>query len=81
MPTFLLQILLQFAAIYSNYQQLVATKSNQSKSLVSIDISIKYNEIAYAEKYKVANNFVGGTKKFVIDLLKTKKCRELMLIN
>lgn len=42
---------------------------------------IKYNEIAYAEKYKVANNFVGGTKKFVIDLLKTKKCSELMLIN
>lgn len=42
---------------------------------------IKYNEIPYAEKYKVANNFVGGTKKFVIDLLKTKKCSELMLIN
>ena len=42
---------------------------------------IKYNEIPYAEKYKLANNFVGGTKKYVIDLLKVKKCSELMLIN
>lgn len=42
---------------------------------------IKYNEMPYAEKYKIANNFVGGTKEFVIDLLKTKKCSELMLIN
>ena len=42
---------------------------------------IKYNEIPYAEKYKVANNFVGGTKEFIIDLLKPKRCSELMLIN
>lgn len=42
---------------------------------------IKYNEIPYAEKYRLANSFVGGTKEFVIDLLKTKKCSELMLIN
>lgn len=42
---------------------------------------IKYNEIPYAEKYRLANNFAGGTKEFVIDLLKTKKCSELMLIN
>lgn len=42
---------------------------------------IKYEEIPYAEKYKLANYFVGGTKEFVINLLKTKKCSELMLIN
>lgn len=42
---------------------------------------IKYNEIPYAEKYELANNFVGGTKKYVIELLKTKNCSELMLIN
>ena len=42
---------------------------------------IKYNEIPYAEKYELASNFVGGTKKYVIDLLKTKSCTELMLTN
>ena len=42
---------------------------------------IKYNEIPYAEKYKIASNFVGGTRDFVIDLLRPKKCSELMLIN
>ena len=42
---------------------------------------IKYNEIIYAGKYKIADNFVGGTKKFIIDLLNDKKCSELMLIN
>lgn len=42
---------------------------------------IKYNEIIYAGKYKIADNFVGGTKKFIIDLLNSKKCSELMLIN
>lgn len=41
----------------------------------------KQKEIIYAGKYTIANNFVGGTKKFVIDLLKGKKCSELMLIN
>ena len=42
---------------------------------------IKYNEIPYAEKYKIASNFVGGTRDFMIDLLRPKKCSELMLIN
>ena len=42
---------------------------------------IKYNEILYAEKYELANNFVGRRKKYVIDLLKTKSCSELMLTN
>ena len=42
---------------------------------------IKYNELIYAGKYKVADNFVGSTKKFIIDLLNGKKCSELMLIN
>lgn len=42
---------------------------------------IKYNELIYAGKYKIADNFVGSTKKFIIDLLNGKKCSELMLIN
>lgn len=42
---------------------------------------IKYNELIYAGKYNIAANFVGGTKKFIIDLVKGKKCSELMLIN
>lgn len=41
----------------------------------------KYNELIYAGKYKIADNFVGSTKKFIIDLLKGKKSSELMLIN
>lgn len=35
----------------------------------------------YARKYEIANNFTGDTKEFIIDLLKDKKCSELMLIN
>lgn len=42
---------------------------------------IKYNELIYTGKYKIADNFVGGAKKFIIDLLNGKKCSELMLIN
>lgn len=42
---------------------------------------IKYNELIYAGKYKIADNFVGRTKRFIIDLLNGKKCSELMLIN
>lgn len=42
---------------------------------------IKYNELIYAGKYRIAGNFVGSTKKFIIDLLNGKKSSELMLIN
>ena len=42
---------------------------------------IKYNELIYAGKYKIADKFVGRTKKFIIDLLNGKKSSELMLIN
>ena len=41
----------------------------------------KQEEIIYAGKYIIANNLAGGTKEFIIDLLKSKKCSELMLIN
>lgn len=41
----------------------------------------KENKIIYAGKYEIANNFTGSTKKYIIDLLKDKKCSELMLIN
>ena len=42
---------------------------------------IKYNEIPYVEKYKIANNFTGYSKQHIIDLLRVKKCSDLMLIN
>ena len=41
----------------------------------------KENKIIYAGKYEIANNFTDSTKKYIIDLLKDKKCSELMLIN
>lgn len=41
----------------------------------------KENKIVYAGRYEIANNFTGSTKKYIIDLLKDKKCSELMLIN
>lgn len=42
---------------------------------------IKYNEIPYVEKYKIASNFTGYSKQHIEDLLRLKKCSELMLIN
>ena len=42
---------------------------------------IKENKMLYAGRYEIANNFTGGTKEFIIDLLKDKKYSELMLIN
>lgn len=41
----------------------------------------KENKIVYAGKYEIASNFTGSTKKYIINLLKDKKCSELMLIN
>ena len=41
----------------------------------------KENKIVYAGRYEIASNFTGNTKKYIIDLLKDKKCSELMLIN
>lgn len=41
----------------------------------------KENKIIYVGRYEIANNFTGSTKKYIIDLLKDKKCSELMLIN
>ena len=41
----------------------------------------KENKIIYAGRYEIANNFTGSTKKYIIDLLKDRKCSELMLIN
>ena len=42
---------------------------------------VKENKIVYAGRYEIASNFTGSTKKYIIDLLKDKKCSELMLIN
>ena len=42
---------------------------------------IKQGKIIYAGKYQIASNFTGNTKQYVIDLLRGKKCSELMLIN
>lgn len=41
----------------------------------------KESKIVYAGRYEIANNFTGSTKKYIVDLLKDKKCSELMLIN
>jgi len=41
---------------------------------------IKQGKIIYAGKYELANNFVGGTKEFILSLLKSKKISELMII-
>ena len=41
----------------------------------------KRASIQYAGRYEIANNFTGSTKKYIIDLLRDKKCSELMLIN
>ena len=39
------------------------------------------NKIVYAGKYEIANNFSGRAKQHILDLLRDKKCSELMLIN
>ena len=41
----------------------------------------KQEKMIYAGKYEVASNFVGSKKQYIIDLLRDKKCSELMLIN
>lgn len=41
----------------------------------------KENKIIYAGRYEIANNFTGRAKQHVQDLLRDKKCSELMLIN
>jgi hypothetical protein len=41
----------------------------------------KIYKIPYAGKYEIANNFVGKTKEYVIDLLRGKKMSELMITN
>ena len=41
----------------------------------------KQGKMIYAGKYEVASNFTGREKQYVIDLLRDKKCSELMLIN
>ena len=42
---------------------------------------LKQGKIIYAGKYQITSNFTGSTKQYVIDLLRGKKCSELMLIN
>lgn len=41
----------------------------------------KENKIVYAGRYEIANNFTGRAKQHVLDVLRDKKCSELMLIN
>ena len=41
----------------------------------------KENKIVYAGRYEIANNFTGQAKQNILDLLRYKKCSELMLIN
>ena len=41
----------------------------------------KERGIIYAGRYQIASNFAGKEKEYVLDLLRGKKCSELMLIN
>ena len=41
----------------------------------------KESKIIYSERYEISNNFTGRVKQHVIDILRDKKCSELMLIN
>ncbi len=41
----------------------------------------KESKIIYAGRYEIANNFTGRAKQHVIDILRDKKCSELMIIN
>lgn len=41
----------------------------------------KESKIIYAGRYEIANNFTGRAKQHVINILRDKKCSELMLIN
>lgn len=40
----------------------------------------KESKIIYAGRYEIANNFTGRAKQHLIDILRDKKCSELMLI-
>ena len=42
---------------------------------------IKYEEMHYAGTHEIASNFTGYAKQYVVDMLRGKKCSELMLIN
>ena len=41
----------------------------------------KESKIIYAGRYEIGNNFTGRTKQHVLDILRDKKCSELMLIS
>ena len=41
----------------------------------------KESKIIYVGRYEIANNFTGRAKQHLIDILRDKKCSELMLIN
>lgn len=41
----------------------------------------KENKITYAGRYEIASNFTGSTRNYIMNLLRDKKCSELMLIN
>ena len=41
----------------------------------------RIDKITYAGRYEIASNFTGRTKDYVINMLRGKKCSELMLIN
>lgn len=41
----------------------------------------KESKIVYVGRYEIANNFTGRAKQHVLDVLRDKKCSELMLIN
>ena len=42
---------------------------------------VKQGKITYAGKYQIAENFIGSTKQYIIDLLRSKKISELNILN
>lgn len=42
---------------------------------------VKQGQIAYAGKYEIASNFTRSERQYIIDLLRSKSCTELNIIN
>ena len=42
---------------------------------------VKQGQMVYAGKYEIATKFTGSERQYVIDLLRSKSCTELNIIN
>lgn len=82
----------QYKLGYEEEQLLEDILSNKAKERIEAELAqriaepikikkIKQGQIIYAGKYQIASNFTGSTKEYLIDLLRGKKCSEILLIN